>query len=106
MSRPVTLGLCSTPAPPKELSPLETREWNLAEAERLVAEAAAQGAEIVCLPETFATYGAARSLPLEELPGGETGERCAAMARRHGVHLIAPLAGVFDGRPRNAALWL
>jgi predicted amidohydrolase len=105
MSRPLTLGLCSTPAPPAALSPLETREWNLSEGERLVAEAAGLRAEIVCLPETFATFGAARSLPLEALPGGETGERCAALARRHRVHLLAPLVGQLDGEARNAALW-
>ncbi|HEU5314779.1 MAG TPA: carbon-nitrogen hydrolase family protein [Chloroflexota bacterium] len=105
MARPLTVGLCSTPTPPAALSPLETRDWNLAEGQRLVAEATGLGAEIVCLPETFSTFGSARSLPVEDLPGGETGERCAALARRHAVHVVAPLAGLFDGVPRNAALW-
>ncbi|HET7768267.1 MAG TPA: carbon-nitrogen hydrolase family protein [Chloroflexota bacterium] len=104
-SRLLTVGLCATPAPPGDLSPEEAHCWNVAEAGRLVEEAAAQGAEIVCLPETFATYGAARRLPLEDLPGGETARECASWARRHGVHLIAPLAGVLDGVARNAALW-
>ena len=104
-SRPVTVGICSTAAPPQELAPEAARDWNLAAAEQLLAEAAAQGAEIACLPETFATYGAARRLPLKHLPDGPTAERCGALARKHRLHLIAPLAGVLDGVPRNAALW-
>ena len=104
--RLLTVGLCATPTPPADLSPEQARCWNVAEAERLVEEAVALGAEIVCLPETFATYGAARALALEELPGGETATACAGWARRYGVHLIAPLAGMLDGVARNAALWL
>ena len=104
-SRLLTVGLCATPAPPADLSPEDARRWNVCEAERLVEEAAAQGAEIVCLPETFATYGAARHVPLEELPGGQTARACAELARRHQLHLIAPLAGLLDGTPRNTALW-
>src|SRR5688500_10898963 len=104
-SRLLTVGLCATAAPPGDLSPQEARRWNLCEAQRLVEEAVAQGAEVVCLPETFATYGAARTLPLEALPEGETAAACAGWARKHGVHVIAPLAGVLDGAARNAALW-
>ena len=104
-TRLVTVGVCATAAPPGELAPEDARRWNVSEAERLVAEAAARGAEIVCLPETFSTYGAARHLPLEQLPGGETAQGCAALARRHQLHLIAPLAGLLDGVPRNTALW-
>ena len=104
-TRLLTVGLCATAAPPSDLSPEGARRWNVCEAQRLVEEAVAQGAEIVCLPETFSTYGAARQLPLEPLPDGETAIACAGWAREHGVHLIAPLAGVLDGVARNAALW-
>ena len=68
-------------------------------------DASARGAEIACLPETFATTGAARGLALETLPDGRTAAWCAALARRHGLHLIAPLRGLLDGIPRNAALF-
>ena len=104
-ARRVTVGVCSTPAPPAELSPASARQWNLDAAAQVVGEAAARGAEIACLPETFATYGPAQRLPLEALPHGATGRWCAALAQRHGLHLIAPLAGVLDGVPRNTALW-
>jgi predicted amidohydrolase len=104
-SRLLTVGLCATPTPPADLSPSDTHRWNLCEAETLVAGAAAQGAEIVCLPETFSTFGAARQLPLESVPDGETARACAALSRRHQLHLIAPLAGLLKGVPRNTALW-
>jgi predicted amidohydrolase len=103
--RPLTLAACATPHPAAALSPAEKLAFNLAVAEDLVAEAAAQGAEIACLPETFATCGLPRDWPLETLPDGPAAQRCAALARRHGLHLIAPLKGVLDGVARNAALW-
>src|SRR5688500_10359666 len=87
------------------MSPADAHRWNVSEAERLVAEAASHGAELVCLPETFSTYGPPRHLPLERLPDGDTARRCAALARRYHLHLIAPLAGLLDGVPRNTALW-
>ena len=57
----MTVGLCATAAPPADLSPEAAGEWNVSAAEQLVGDAAAQGAEIACLPETFATHGAAAS---------------------------------------------
>lgn len=104
-TRPVTVGVCATATPPEALGPEAARRWNVTDAERLLEKAASQGAEIVCLPETFATYGNARRLPLEPLPDGETAQKCAALARRHHLHLIAPLVGTLEGVARNAALW-
>ena len=105
MARPLTVAACSTPHPPRDAEPEEAYAFNLEQAARLVEDAAAQGAEIACLPETFATCGAAQGLPWEPLPDGRAARFCAALARRHALHLIAPLAGVLDGVPRNAALW-
>jgi predicted amidohydrolase len=104
-SRPVTVAACSTANPPAGATPGAARDWNLSAAAAAVAAAAQRGAEIACLPETFATAGAAAGLPLERLPDGETARWCADLARRHRLHLIAPLAGRLDGVARNAALW-
>lgn len=104
-ARPVTISVCSTTAPPADSSPAAAHAFNLAQAERLVGEAAAQGAEIACLPETFSTFGGASKLPWETLPDGSTAQWCAALASKHRLHLIAPLEGTLDGVPRNAALW-
>jgi predicted amidohydrolase len=104
-ARPVAIAACSTPRTPAGVGPDEAHALNLEAAEQVVAEAARQGAEIACLPETFATAGPAASLALERLPDGPTARWCATLAARHDLHLIAPLAGLLDGQPRNAALW-
>lgn len=103
--RYLTIAACATPHPPSTLSPDEKLAFNHAAAEELVAEAAAQGAEIACLPETFASCGLPRDWPHVSLPDGPSAQRCAALARRHQLHLIASLKGVLDGVYRNAALW-
>jgi len=56
-TRLLTVEVCATAAPPVELSPDEARRWNLAEAERLVATAAAHGAEILFHPTVYSMYG-------------------------------------------------
>lgn len=103
--RLLTIAACSTPVPAASASPEVAREENLAAAATLVAQAAAQGAEVVCLPEAFPFARAASRLPWESLADGPTATWCADLARRSGVHLIAPLLGLLDGTPRNAALW-
>lgn len=63
----------------------------------LVAEAAALGASLVCLPEfTLSPYFPGRRDPAgfawaEPLEGGATGRFCGDLARQHGIHLIASL---------------
>ena len=62
---------------------------NLATAERLIAEAAARGAQVVALPE-YVSFLGPRELHeanAEPIPGPTT-ERFAATARRHGVFLL------------------
>ncbi|MCS7049982.1 MAG: carbon-nitrogen hydrolase family protein [Thermomicrobium sp.] len=65
------------------------KEANLAIAERLTAEAASHGAEIVALPE-YVNFLGPRELHeanAESIPGPTT-ERFAAWARRHGIYLL------------------
>jgi N-carbamoylputrescine amidase len=73
---------------------------NLDRAAVRVAEAAARGAEVVCLPELFRTpyfcqrEDAALFDLAEPVPGPST-ERLGAVARQHGVAVVAP---VFERR--------
>jgi deaminated glutathione amidase len=63
---------------------------NLETAERLVAQAAATGADVVVLPEKWNAIGNAEVLhaAAEPLDGGESVEAMAAWARRHGTTLV------------------
>lgn len=86
---------------------------NLAKAERLIRQAAGQGAKIICLPELFVTgynldvFGES----LYELGEGLTGPtvtRLRAVAKELGVHIIAPIAmQMRTTRPlENAAVFI
>ncbi|MDE2089546.1 MAG: carbon-nitrogen hydrolase family protein [Gammaproteobacteria bacterium] len=83
---------------------------NLREAQRLIGEAAAAGAELVALPENFAHMGLAEidKLALREPEGhGPLQEFLAGQAARHGVWLVGgtiPLAGIDSARVRAACL--
>jgi deaminated glutathione amidase len=63
---------------------------NLEKAEKLVARAAATGADVVALPEKWNAIGEADTLhaAAEPLEGGETVETMAGWARDHGITLI------------------
>src|SRR6266496_871421 len=63
---------------------------NLATAERLVARAAATGADLVVLPEKWNAIGDAATLhaAAEPLDGGESVAAMAEWARRHGITLV------------------
>ena len=63
---------------------------NLAQAERLVARAAAGGAELVLLPEKWNAIGDADTYraTAEPLEGGESVEAMASWARSHGISLV------------------
>ncbi len=73
---------------------------NLEKAAGLVAEAARRGAEVVCLPEMFRSRYFCQSEThahfdlAEPVPGPST-ERLGAVARQHGVAVVAP---VFEKR--------
>jgi predicted amidohydrolase len=63
---------------------------NLATVERLVAEAAQAGAELVVLPEKWNAWGGADVLRAnaERLEGGESVAALAGWARRHGITIV------------------
>jgi nitrilase len=63
---------------------------NLETAERLVAQAAATGADVVVLPEKWNAIGTVEELhaAAEPLEGGESVEAMAEWARRHGITLV------------------
>src|SRR5919204_2392163 len=63
---------------------------NLETAERLVAQGASTGADVVVLPEKWNTIGTAQELPAaaEPVEGGESIEAMSAWARRHGITLV------------------
>ncbi len=63
---------------------------NLDSAERLVAQAASTGADVVVLPEKWNAIGDAATLhaAAEPLDGGESAAAMADWARRHGITLV------------------
>ena len=63
---------------------------NLERAERLVARAAATGADVVLLPEKWNAIGSADTLRAnaEPLDGGETVDAMSGWARQHGITLV------------------
>jgi len=95
------------------------RDANMAKAEPAIRDAAAQGAEIVCLPEMFltgypgpsATDGeaweafVARMRETAEPPDGPYARRLAALAGKLGVHLVAGACERRDGKLYNSAFF-
>ena len=83
---------------------------NLETAARLVADAVAQGAQLVVLPEYFPIIGAAdadRVRAREAFGAGPIQSWLAETARQHGIWLFAgtiPLAASVPDRMRNASL--
>jgi predicted amidohydrolase len=83
---------------------------NLVTAARLIESAAAQGAQLVVLPEYFPIIGGsdADRLAVREVPGaGPIQDFLAAAAKRHGIWLAGgsiPLAAEDPGKLRNSCL--
>ena len=83
---------------------------NIASARRLVAQAAATGAQLVCLPEYWPVMGMADTdkVLLAEQPGqGRIQDFMAEAAREHGIWLVGgtlPLVSNDAGRVMNATL--
>ncbi|MEJ2360924.1 MAG: carbon-nitrogen hydrolase family protein [Gammaproteobacteria bacterium] len=83
---------------------------NLSQAEALIANAVAEGAELVVLPENFAHMGIAETdkLVLRERPGdGPVQAFLASQAQRHGIWLVGgtiPLATADPARVRATSL--
>ncbi len=83
---------------------------NLAEAGRLIANAAAQGAQLVALPEYFGIMGMKDTdkVDVREAEGaGPIQQFLSDAAKRHGVWIVggsAPLVSADPGRVRNTCL--
>ena len=77
---------------------------NLERARVLIARAADAGAELVTLPEMFATGFSMNAAALAEPDGGPIERFLADRAAEHGVHLLGTKARRTSGRPVNAAL--
>ena len=83
---------------------------NLAAAAQLLAQAAAQGAELAVLPEYFCLMGRHETdkLRVQETPGhGEIQDFLSQSARQHGLWLVGgtlPMATAEPGRARNCSL--
>ena len=107
--------MSATPLEPFRVAALQMvstpdRERNLAEAEKLIAEAAAAGARLVLLPEYFCFMGHKDSekLAIREPHGDGPIQRFLAdAAKRHGVWVIGgtlPLKAPEDTRVLNSTL--
>ena len=85
-------------------------ETNLAEAARLVAEAADAGARLIALPEYFSLLSADETMKVthREVEGdGPMQDGLAALAARHRVWLVGgtiPLTSAADNKVRNSTL--
>ena len=83
---------------------------NLAQADRLIAQAAAAGASLVALPEYFLIIGASDEVRLasrEVIDDGPVQKFLSDAAKRYGVWLIGgsvPLFGTDPAKMRNACL--
>ena len=78
---------------------------NLAEADRLVAEAAAEGAKLVVLPENFSFMGAKdsdRSVAREPFGNGPAQAFLVETAARHRVWLVGGTIPILDGATARA----
>jgi predicted amidohydrolase len=73
-----------------QLNAVAEKEANIRTAGRLVAEAAAAGAELVVLPEKWNGFGSPEILRrnAESLDGGESVEAMRRWASEHGIHLV------------------
>jgi len=82
------------------------RVRNLAHASELIARAAAEGAQVVVLPEALNlgwTHPSAET-EAEEIPGGYTCALLRAAATRHRLHVCAGVIERAEGRVFNAAV--
>ena len=73
-----------------QMTSRDDKAANLETAERLVARAAARGADLVVLPEKWNAIGSVQTLwdAAEDLDDGESVAAMSAWARRHGVTLV------------------
>jgi nitrilase len=81
-------------------------ETNLASAERLIAQAANEGAQLLVLPEAFALFGVKRQ---QELGAGEAGDKplvrsfLAEQAARHKVWIVGGTIPLLEKENKSSA---
>ncbi len=85
---------------------LHDKEYNLAQAERLIRQAAARGAKIVCTPEA-----AVQGYPRVELPPGTSANAPQIVAQRQKILAAAetipgPATERFDALARDLGIWI
>lgn len=79
------------------------KEANLAQAERLVRQAAERGAQLIVLPELFSAYGPlAKVVPLAEPIPGPTSLRLGRLAQELGIYLCGGSIAEASSVPQRA----
>lgn len=110
MSRRVRIALGQVAAGQPTGSPAEIRAHHRANLEPLIAAAAEQKADILCFCETALTTGlkAPADAPgaWQDVLDGPDMRWAAEQARRRGLYVIMPTAGISRGRLRNVAVVL
>lgn len=83
-----------------------TVDHNRAAIGELIAQAAAERPDIICLPETFVEQGVAYKdlADIAETVPGPTTDCVAALARKHGCYIICPLTARHADRYMNDAV--
>jgi predicted amidohydrolase len=110
VSREVTIAAVQLPASPVGNDYAQIRESNFRAAEYWLNLAGERGADIGCVGETINILGA--SLTPDNFRAALDGvyeealERLGAIARRHQMVVIAPVAALIESVPRNVALIL
>lgn len=110
MAREVVIAAVQLPDLRQDEPGAAQQESNWQTAARWLDEAGQRGADIACVGETFNALGL--RLQPETLHAtvaeavARASEQLGAVARRHRMHIIAPVYGLWDGTPRNVALLL
>lgn len=104
--REVCLAAVQSPNIGERLPPRERRRRNIEVAWELLERAAAGGADLICLPETFPVVGCTGdAVTYGELADTEDGALCrdlSVFARRHRTTVVAPVLGRYGAELRNA----
>jgi predicted amidohydrolase len=106
VARPVSVSALQLP-PTTGGTAEDLRASNIEHALASLDEAGRRGCDIACLPEMFAGYGLPLALDRDAQPDTVPGELVALLAetaKRYRMNLIAPLAALVDGIPRNTAV--
>lgn len=90
-------------------TPAEIKGYLRRETERFTQMAAEKAADVVCFCETHATFQVKAPLDdhetWEDATSGPTAEWASALARKHSINLILPIAAYHDGAFRNCAVF-